>query len=111
MLGREDWAGSWLDSLKRSPFSIGEDIVVRAGTCCRSVMYAGTCSSQWEGEHPKLSPGPAMVRLGHGRANHFSHPRRPGRTGIPFTFLKMERLGPASRQGGLCDDVAFTSGQ
>ncbi len=52
-----------------------------------------------------------MVRLGHGRANHFSHPRRPGRTGIPFTFLKMERLGPASRQGGLCDDVAFTSGQ
>ncbi len=44
MLGREERAGSWLDSLKRSPFSIGEDIAVRAYPWCSSDMNSGTCS-------------------------------------------------------------------
>ena len=52
-----------------------------------------------------------MVRLGHGRSDPFSNLRRPGRAGIPFTFLKMERLGHASHKGGMRDDLAFTSRQ
>ena len=49
-----------------------------------------------------------MVRLGHGRCDHPSNLRRPGRVGIHFTFLKMERLGHPSRKGGLYDDLVLT---
>jgi hypothetical protein len=52
-----------------------------------------------------------MLRLGHGRSDHPSHLRRPGRVGIHFTFLKMERLGHPSRKGGPRDDLVFTYGQ